>query len=931
MGQQKNRKNNKTPPTRKMTGAQELRAEAEKRFADRGDGQQETRPTEELLYELQVHQIELEMQNEALRQTQIELEESRDQYAELYNAAPVGYLTLSAKGIVTKANQAAAAMFGLERDGFSRRGFGRFVARDELDRWDQHLAALRQSGGRQVAELRLARPDGSRFHAYLESVSAPEPDGDFSIRTALVDITTQKQAEEALRYEQRELAFHSRVAQVFITHSHDTIFAEVLKVVLERMASRYGIFGYLDEEGTLVVPSMTAEIWDKCQVFNKTHHFPKETWSDSSWPRALREKRTMVSNEASGLTPEGHLAITRHISLPIIFQDEVIGLFLVANKETDYTDEDVRLLESLAAYLAPVLHARIAHKRAEELVANILEAIDEGVITIDRDFRILSANRAYAESMGRPLGDIIGHHCYKISHHFDTPCYQHGEECPVKHVFDTGQARTALHTHYDARGRPIYVETKAFPLRKNEDGEVQTAIEIVVDVTEKKAREAEISRLAFFDPLTRLPNRQLLLERLKYAFAASDRNGQHGALLFLDLDHFKTINDTRGHSVGDRLLVMVAQRLQAIVREGDSVSRQGGDEFVVLLEDLNREEEIAGAQAGHVAEKIRAALGEPFDLGTGEHRTTTSIGICLFQGREIPVDDLLKYADNAMYQSKHSGRNRVSFFDPVLQAAIEERSGMEADLRWAITAGEFQLYYQPQVDSERRLIGAEALLSWTHPVKGLVPPGVFIPLAEESDLILEIGRWVLYEACRRLGSWSGLPGVKGLRLAVNISARQFRQPEFVAEVRQVLEATGIDPGRLKLELTEGLVLTDVAGTVAKMHTLRELGLGFSMDDFGTGYSSLSQLKRLPLEQLKIDQSFVRDIGSDPHDTAIVETIIAMGRTLGLNVIAEGVETEEQLTFLKSHGCHVYQGYLFNRPLTAAEFTELLHDDRFQIG
>lgn len=366
-----------------------------------------------------------------------------------------------------------------------------------------------------------------------------------------------------------------------------------------------------------------------------------------------------------------------------------------------------------------------------------------------------------------------------------------------------------------------------------------------------------------------------------------------------------------------------AHRLEAVVRENDTVSRQGGDEFVVLLKNLSAEKSTAIAQAGHVAEKIRADFGRPFLLAGQQHHITASIGIGLFCRYEPPLDELFKQADTAMYQAKQAGRNAVRFFDPAMQVALEAASALEADLRLAIEQKQFQLHYQPQTTSDGRIIGAEALLRWPHPGRGLVPPAAFIPLAEESELILAIGRWVLEEACARLKAWEVIPAAKGLRLAVNVSARQFRQPDFVAEVREIVAAAGIDPAALKLELTESLVLIDVAGTIAKMKVLQGMGIGFAMDDFGTGYSSLSQLKNLPLEQLKIDQSFIRDLGHDPHDAAIVETIIAMGRILDFHVIAEGVESEEQLAFLVHAGCHAYQGYLFSRPLPAADFERLL--------
>ncbi|OGQ99702.1 MAG: two-component system response regulator [Deltaproteobacteria bacterium RIFOXYD12_FULL_55_16] len=521
------------------------------------------------------------------------------------------------------------------------------------------------------------------------------------------------------------------------------------------------------------------------------------------------------------------------------------------------------------------------------------------------------------------MGEIIGQPCYKVSHHLDLPCYLDGEDCPVKHVFDTGEPRTTIHTHYDVTGQRIYVKNKAFALQKNDLGEVQTVIEIVVDITAKNHREAEIHHLAFYDPLTSLPNRRLLLDRLEQAFITGARTGYYGAVLFLDLDHFKTLNDTRGHDVGDLLLVEMAGRLQAAVREGDTVSRQGGDEFVVLLKNLSKAERVAITQAGHVAEKIRTDLGQPFRLAGHEQQITASIGICLFCGHDTTVEELFKRADTAMYQAKNTGRNAVRFFDPAMQAALEASSALETDLRQAISKRQLQLHYQPQADSTGKIIGAEALLRWTHPERGPMSPAAFIPLAEESGLILPISHWVLEEACAQLKAWADLPAASAIRLAVNVSARQFRQADFVKEVQQIIAASGADPTRLKLELTESLVLADIADSIAKMQELGAMGIGFSMDDFGTGYSSLSQFQHLPLEQLKIDLSFVHDLGIGPQDAEIIETIIAMGRILGFHVIAEGVETRAQMDFLLHSGCEAYQGYLFSQPVTAPDFELLL--------
>ena len=440
-------------------------------------------------------------------------------------------------------------------------------------------------------------------------------------------------------------------------------------------------------------------------------------------------------------------------------------------------------------------------------------------------------------------------------------------------------------------------------------------LNLVRDITERKQVEEQIWNLAYFDALTKLPNRRLLMDRLGHALASSHRSRIYGALLILDLDHFKTLNDTQGHDVGDRLLIEVAQRLTASVREEDSVCRLGGDEFVVVLESLGQSEHQAARQAELVAEKIRLALGRPYALPPSDiiFHGTTSIGVTLFCDRKLSAEVLLKQADVALYQAKDAGRNQIRFFNPQMQAAIDSRTVMEAALREALERQEFHLHYQPQVDQHGRMVGVEALLRWQVPGQAMVSPVDFIPLAEDKGLILSIGQWVLDTACAQLKAWSDDPRTRGLQMSVNVSARQFHQTDFVESVRRSLAASGVAPSRLKLELTESVVLDDVDAVVNRMQELIEMGVGFCLDDFGTGYSSLSYLKRLPLERVKIDQSFVRDVTEDQNDAAIVRAIMALSRSLGLEVVAEGVETPAQRAFLLENGCTLYQGFLFCEP------------------
>ena len=436
---------------------------------------------------------------------------------------------------------------------------------------------------------------------------------------------------------------------------------------------------------------------------------------------------------------------------------------------------------------------------------------------------------------------------------------------------------------------------------------------------QQKVAEQQIQNLAFYDTLTRLPNRRLLQDRLQQALASTARHNQSGSLLFIDLDNFKNLNDTLGHAMGDKLLQQVTQRLVSCIRAGDTVARLGGDEFVVMLLDLSGQPIEAATHAEVMGEKILAALSQPYQLDKNIYRCTASIGVTLFRGNQQATDELMKQADIAMYQAKKAGRNALRFFDREMQENISARVSMESELHNAIEFQQFQLHYQIQVDSGHCPLGAEALIRWIHPVRGLVFPAQFIPLAEETGLILPIGLWVLDTVCSQLNAWQKDALTRDLTLAVNVSARQFRQADFVEKVQAAVRRHSINPKLLKLELTESLLQENIEETIATMDLLNETGVRFSLDDFGTGYSSLQYLKRLPLDQIKIDQSFIRDIASDINDKMIVRTIIIMSQSLNLNVIAEGVETEDQRQFLLNNGCTNYQGYLFGRPVQIEQF------------
>ena len=552
-------------------------------------------------------------------------------------------------------------------------------------------------------------------------------------------------------------------------------------------------------------------------------------------------------------------------------------------------------------------------KSVEDRLSTILNSVDAYIYIKDPELRYQYVNRKVSELFGTRAEDVLGKTdrdffdpdtVAKLRSH-DLRVIEHGERVEEEEEINRSVDGTTIST---------YLSVKLPLLRP--DGSVYALCGISTDISKHKRAEEAIHQLAFYDPLTQLPNRRLLMDRLRQALAAHVRDQECGALLFIDVDNFKDLNDTLGHPVGDQLLCQIAQRLAACTRAQDTLARQGGDEFVVMLQALSPDLTQAVQHTRLVAGKILNALAEPYLLDSHQYQTSVSIGITLFSSQDVGRDELLKQADLAMYQAKADGRNTIRFFNPQMQALVNARTALEADLHHALAATQFVLHYQAQMNSAGQQLGVEALVRWQHPQRGLVSPAEFIPIAETSGLILPLGRWILAQACRQWVAWSTDPAKAHYSMAVNVSARQFRQPDFVQQVQSALQETGANPHRLELELTESQLLDNIDSVIAKMGALKALGVRFSLDDFGTGYSSLNVLKKLPLDQLKIDQSFVRDMLSDPQDASIIRTIVTLGDSLGLQVIAEGVETAELRNALLRLGCTHFQGYLFGRPAPA---------------
>jgi len=563
----------------------------------------------------------------------------------------------------------------------------------------------------------------------------------------------------------------------------------------------------------------------------------------------------------------------------------------------------------------------ITEERATQRNLRIAEAAIElldAVVVTDANNRIVRVNHSFTTLTGYFPEEVIGKTSAILkSGRHDKAFYKTMWETLANKKKWSGEI-------WDRRKNgEIYPKWLSISAVAGPDGAIHNYVGAFTDLSEHKEAKEEIHRLAFYDPLTDLPNRRLFRDRLELSLTKSTRNLYYGAVLMVDLDNFKRINDTKGHATGDHLLIEVAQRLRTCVREGDTVARLGGDEFVIMLEFLSQDAKLAAIQAEVVGRKILSSIDQDFLISGQSIHTSLSVGISLFTMPTTSSEELLKRADAAMYQAKSAGRNTMCFFDPKLHASLEHRLAIESELRKALPENQLKLYFQAQVTHQDQVLSAEVLLRWEHPQRGFVSPEEFIPIAEETGLILPIGNWVLITACQQLKAWEANHLTNHLSLSVNVSAREFGQPDFVEQVCKVLDETCAKASLLKIEITESLLIKDINDTIKKMESLKLLGIRFSVDDFGTGYSSLSYLKKLPISQLKIDRSFVQEIDTNENDAIIAQTIIGMANNLGISVIAEGVETEEQRSCLESYRCATYQGFLFSKPVPLEEFESLV--------
>ncbi len=804
-----------------------------------------------------------------------------------------------------------------------------------------------------AAAILLARRLTRRLH-HLMRVAAEVEGGNINVRARLsgkdeVGILAHgfNQMLDVLSNSERQrerinhlYAAWTQSTDVIVRESDEVkLLAEVCRIIVDHVAFKLVWVGMTGADGW-VHPVATSHPDSTYPQNIKVSR--DETLPEGRGPvgTAIREGVPKILNNflnESSTLPWQPMAVAENINavaaFPLMRGGLCIGAIALYSDEQDYFTPDlIDLMRGLTDDLSYALdnfdREKLRLKAEHELrIAAAAFESQEGILVTDIDHNILRVNKSFTELTGYSADEIIGKPAGVLkSGQQSSEFYAAMWESINRDKYWQGEIWNKR------KNGETYPEWLCITAITNPEGVVTNYVGTFTDISQRKADEERIKDLAYYDSLTKLPNRTLLFDRLNLALHASNRNRTHGALMFLDLDNFKTLNDTLGHDQGDQLLIEVGRRLQSSVREVDTVARLGGDEFVIMLEFLDEQEIEAAIQAHAIAEKVRSNLAEFYLLKSNrenkpqpfvEHYSTGSIGFVLFLGHETSSEELLKRADLAMYQAKQAGRNVIRAFVPEMQEALNLRASLEADLRNALDRNELSLHYQVQVNVSGQPVGAEALIRWNQAERGMISPAEFIPLAEETGLILPIGFWILRQGCETLVDWTKYPETRELKLAVNISSRQLNQADFVEQVRTILAETGANPALLKLEITESVILDNVEDTISKMHAVRELGVNFSMDDFGTGYSSLSYLQKLPLEQLKIDQSFVRNMAFNSHDSAIIRAILALGKNLALNIIAEGVETEAQREHLTNYGCLIFQGYLFGRPVPADKFKQSL--------
>ncbi|MCM8622959.1 MAG: EAL domain-containing protein [Candidatus Accumulibacter sp.] len=857
-----------------------------------------------------------------------QLSASEEYYRELFRQAPLPYQSLDMDVAILDVNEAWLTLLG----GYARdEVLGRPIT-DFLE--DRSLPVLAENFPKFVAAdhsegslFDLRRKDGEMRTVLINGRITHDRQGLARSHCILTDITERQRAEERQRRADELLALQAARATALhemlraAERMSEAEFMPYCLEVVERLTGSAISFVHFvaDDQETIEFAAWSRRTLDEYCTAAFDKHYPIS--QAGIWANVVHRREPVVCNDygsAEGRRglPQGHSPLLRLVCVPVIANGKVRLITGIGNKTEPYTPLEIETLQLISQEIWRIGEERRA-EAAQRLAATVFSASAEGICITDAEERILSVNPALLALSGYTEHELIGQ-SWKIfsSGRHDADFYQAMWEC----ILEVGVWRGEVWSlRKNGEIFPVWLTITAV---RNVGGEVTHYTGTFLDISERKQWEQDIHFLAHHDALTKLPNRTLLDDRIRQAIAKSKRNHDHMAVLFLDLDHFKLINDTLGHDIGDRLLEQLAQRLTEVLRQTETVARLGGDEFVIVIPEL-----AAIRRVAVVARKVLEVVAAPYLLEGRSLHVTPSIGISVYPEDGDDAATLLRNADTAMYHAKERGRNNFQFFTQAMNQSVQERVTIENDLRLAIERGEFLLHYQPQVDCRSgKVIGMEALIRWQHPQRGLIAPDRFIAIAEETGLIVPIGEWVLGEACRQARRWQ-LGGHPGLRISVNLSARQFQQRDLSARISAMIHASGIDPASLELELTESMLMIDPEQATAVLHQLAAAGVKMAIDDFGTGYSSLAYLKRFPVTRLKIDRSFVRDLANDSNDAAIVDAVVAMATSLKMEVIAEGVETIAQLDYLEAHGCHAIQGYYYSPPAAAESFVRFHYNRR----
>jgi diguanylate cyclase (GGDEF)-like protein/PAS domain S-box-containing protein len=866
------------------------------------------------------------------RQTARMLEKSEEQLRLTLKGAADAVFITQQDGRIVYVNDTVIQLLGYSSEELTRMTAFELTPREWRERYRQGAASIVNGHERQVFEVHLMRKDGSRIPMELNVVLLP----DGYVYGSCRDITDRKRAEAALKEQVKNFKALNRLAQAIAENdgSH-TVLQSAVQIIGETLALDRALIYHISFEQRMLT--------GLCEWLNPLHPDVQPTLA--TYPldffiggaTRLLQSRQYQSSHADAINPalledgsgellHSQMMIQSALWYPFDFRDQSSFQVLTLNQvhgQRNWTPTELEFIAAVCHQLSIALNKLKmleVQRLADENLRIAAKAFDSqhGAFVTDAQSIILQVNQAFTHITGYSDQEVLGQHSRMLASGRHDPDFF---TSMWNAVARSGGWQGEIWNR--RKNGDIYPEWLSISVVTDDKGDLTHYVGNFFDLTERKSAEQRIQQLAFSDLLTGLPNRTLFLDRLAHAQTNTLRNQRYGALLLMDLDHFKVINETHGHARGDLLLVEAARRLSGCVSEADTVARLAGDKFAVLLENLPEDELEAAEQVQLLGQKMLARLSELYPLEGAAHHSSASIGVTLFGNSLADAADApLKRAELAMYQAKSAGRNTLRFFETQMQLVVTSRAALESDLRDAVLNRQFLLHYQAQVVGEGRMTGAEVLVRWQHPQRGLVSPAEFIPLAEETGLILPLGQWVLETACAQLAVWATCPEMAHFTLAVNVSARQFSHDNFVTQVLAALQHTGANPKLLKLELTESMLVSDVENIIAKMALLKARGVTFSLDDFGTGYSSLAYLKRLPLDQLKIDQGFVRNILTDTNDSAIAKMVIALAESMGLGVIAEGVEMRAQADFLASHGCHAYQGYFYSRPLPLTDFERL---------